>query len=62
MKITYDDFKKVKIKVGTILEVVKNENCKEFEIFQLGQLQFINNAIYTLVVVLMTALAFYLIN
>lgn len=35
---------------------------KEFEIFQLGQLQFINNAIYTLVVVLMTALAFYLIR
>ena len=29
MKITYDDFKKVKIKVGTILEVVKNEKARK---------------------------------
>ena len=26
MEITYDDFKKVQIKVGTVLDVKKNEN------------------------------------
>ncbi len=29
MNITYDDFKKVKIKVGTILEVKKNEKARK---------------------------------
>ena len=27
MEITYDDFKKVQIKVGTVLEVKKNEKA-----------------------------------
>ncbi|MDA9886223.1 hypothetical protein N9D55_02180 [Flavobacteriaceae bacterium] len=34
----------------------------EFEIFQLSNQIFINNAIYTVAVILMTALAFYLIR
>lgn len=34
----------------------------EFEIYHLAQLNFINNAIYTVVVVMLTALAFYLIR
>ena len=29
MNITYDDFKKVKIKVGTVLEVKKNEKARK---------------------------------
>ena len=29
MEITYDDFKKVKIKVGTVLEVKKNEKARK---------------------------------
>ena len=29
MKITYDDFKKVQIKVGTVLEVKKNEKARK---------------------------------
>ena len=29
MEITYDDFKKVQIKVGTVLEVKKNEKAKK---------------------------------
>ena len=29
MEITYDDFKKVLIKVGTVLEVKKNEKAKK---------------------------------
>ena len=29
MTITYDDFKKVKIKVGTVLEVKKNEKARK---------------------------------
>ena len=28
MEITYDDFKKVQIKVGTVLEVKKNEKAR----------------------------------
>ena len=34
----------------------------EFEIFQNASLNFINNAIYLLCVIIMTALAFYLIR
>ena len=29
MEITYDDFKKVQIKVGTVLEVKKNEKARK---------------------------------
>ena len=29
MNITYDDFKKVKIKIGTVLEVKKNEKARK---------------------------------
>ena len=29
MEITYDDFTKVKIKIGTVLEVKKNEKAKK---------------------------------
>ena len=29
MKISYDDFKKVKIKIGTVLEVKKNEKARK---------------------------------
>ena len=29
MEITYDDFKKIKIKVGTVLEVKKNEKARK---------------------------------
>ena len=29
MEITYDDFKKVKIKVGTVIEVKKNEKARK---------------------------------
>ena len=29
MEITYDDFKKVRIKVGTVLEVKKNEKARK---------------------------------
>ena len=29
MEITYDDFKKVRIKVGTVIEVKKNEKAKK---------------------------------
>jgi tRNA-binding protein len=29
MKISYDDFKKIKIKVGTVLEVKKNEKARK---------------------------------
>ncbi|MGB2398646.1 MAG: hypothetical protein ACPH63_08030 [Flavobacteriaceae bacterium] len=34
----------------------------EFEIYHIAQLNFINNAIYTVAVVLMTAISFYLIR
>lgn len=34
----------------------------EFQIYQIAQLNFINNAIYTLAVVIMTAICFYLIR
>ena len=29
MEISYDDFKKIKIKVGTVLEVIKNEKARK---------------------------------
>ena len=29
MEITYDDFKKIKIKIGTVLEVKKNEKARK---------------------------------
>ena len=45
--------------------IVNNQKTKymnEFEIFQNANLNFINNAIYLLCVIIMTALAFYLIR
>ena len=33
MEITYDDFKKVQIKVGTVIEVKKNEKAMAFSFF-----------------------------